>query len=52
MINKNCETREALCVPETVHTSCDLLVLVEQAAEPVAASDACCRARRSLGEWS
>jgi hypothetical protein len=30
MINKNCETREALWVPETRRTLCDLLILVEQ----------------------
>jgi hypothetical protein len=34
MINKNCETRAILWVPETMHTSCDLLILVEQSAEP------------------
>jgi len=28
MINKNCETRETLWVPETLHTSRDLLILV------------------------
>ena len=41
-----------LWVPETPHTSRDLLILVEQSTEPVAPSDAFCRARRSLGEWS
>ena len=41
-----------LWVPQTPHTSCDLLILVEQSTEPVAPSDACCRARRSPGEWS
>lgn len=38
-----------LWVPETSHTSRDLLILVEQAAESVAPLDACCRARRPLG---
>jgi hypothetical protein len=42
----------ALWVPETPHTSCDLLILVEQSTEPVVPSDGVCRARRSLGEWS
>jgi hypothetical protein len=38
----------ALWVPETLHTSRDLLILVEQSAEPVPPSDgvhlACCAA--------
>ena len=41
-----------LWVPETLHTSCDLLILVDQPAEPVASSDVvdlgCC----AVGEWS
>ena len=41
-----------LWVPETPHTSCDLLILVEQSTEPVAPSDGVCLARRPLGEWS
>ena len=41
-----------LCVPETLHTSCDLLVLVEQSSEPVAPSDGVRLARRQVGEWS
>ena len=39
MINKNCETRVTLWVPETPHTSRDLLILVEQPTESVASSD-------------
>jgi transposase len=46
------ELLATLCVPETLHRSRDLLILVEQPTEPVAPSDAFCRARRSLGEWS
>jgi hypothetical protein len=30
MINKNCETRESLWVPETVHTTPDLPVRLRQ----------------------
>jgi hypothetical protein len=41
-----------LSVPETLHTSCDLLILVEQSTEPVAPPDDIHLARRSLGEWS
>jgi hypothetical protein len=41
-----------LWVPETPHTLRDLLILGEQATEPVAPWDACCRACRSLREWS
>jgi hypothetical protein len=44
--------RSGLSVPETPHTSCDLPILVEQSAEPVAPSDAFCRARRSQGQGS
>src|SRR4051812_45271382 len=40
-----------LCVPETLHRSSDLLVLVEQAAEPVVPSDGVRVARPRLGEW-
>jgi hypothetical protein len=39
-------------VPETSHTSRDLLVLVEQSTEPVPPSDGVRIARRPLGEWS
>ena len=38
-----------LWVPETPHTSCDLLILVEQSTEPVAPSDGVCLARRGDG---
>jgi len=40
-----------LWVPETLHMSRDLLILLEQSTEPVAALDTCSRARRPLGEW-
>jgi hypothetical protein len=39
-------------VPETPHTSRDLLILVEQPTEPVAPPDGVRVARRRLGEWS
>jgi hypothetical protein len=52
LINKNCETRVHLWVPETLHTSRDLLVLVEQSAEPFAPSDRVRIAPRPPGEWS
>jgi putative transposase len=39
-------------VPETPHTSRDLLILVEQSTEPVAPSDSVRVACRRLGEWS
>jgi hypothetical protein len=39
MINKNCETRASLWVPETLYASCDLLILVDQTAEPVVSTD-------------
>jgi hypothetical protein len=29
MTNEDCETRATLWVPETLHTSCDLLILTE-----------------------
>jgi hypothetical protein len=32
MINENCETREALWVPETAHTALDLVLPPGQAA--------------------
>ena len=35
MINKNCETRGCLWVPETLRTLCDVLILVDQSAQPV-----------------
>ena len=41
-----------LWVPEMLLTSCDLLVLVEQSAEPVVPSDGVRLVRRRLGEWS
>ena len=41
-----------LWVPETLHTSRDLLVLVEQSAEPVVPSDGAGVGRWRLGEWS
>ena len=44
--------RPGLWVPETPHTSRDLLILVEQSTEPVAPSDGVRLARRPLGEWS
>src|SRR6478752_7189723 len=47
----NCETRATLWVPETPHTSRDLLILVEQPTEPVAPSDSVRLVRRGLGEW-
>ena len=52
MINQNCETRAPLWVPETPHMSRDLLIFVEQSAEPVAPSDGVRLARGRLGEWS
>src|SRR3954453_3019355 len=48
---ENCETRGTLWVPETPRTSRDLLILVEQSAEPVAPSNGVRLASRSLGEW-
>ena len=44
--------KRVLWVPETPHTSRDLLILVEQSTEPVAPSDGVRLARRLLGEWS
>jgi NAD(P)-dependent dehydrogenase (short-subunit alcohol dehydrogenase family) len=41
-----------LWVPETPHTSCDLLIFVEQPAEPIEPSDAVRLVGRPLGEWS
>jgi hypothetical protein len=38
-------------VPETPHMSRDLLIFVEQSAEPVAPSDTVRVARSRLGEW-
>jgi hypothetical protein len=40
-----------LWAPEMLHTSRDLLVLVEQSAESVAPSDGVRLARRRRGEW-
>jgi len=39
MINRNCETRVTLWVPEMPKTSPDLLILVEQYTEAVPPSD-------------
>jgi len=39
-------------MPETLHTSRDLLILVKQPTEPVAPLDDVQVARRPLGEWS
>jgi hypothetical protein len=39
-------------VPETLHRSRDLLILVEQSTEPVAPLDGVRIVRRRLGEWS
>jgi hypothetical protein len=52
MINQNRETRAVLWVPQMLHTSRDLLILVEQSAEPVAPLDGVRLACRPLGEWS
>jgi hypothetical protein len=41
-----------LWVPETLHTSRDLLILVEQSTESVAPLDGVRIVRRWLGEWS
>jgi len=41
-----------LWVPETLHRSRDLLILVEQSTEPVAPLDGVRLACRPLGEWS
>jgi hypothetical protein len=41
----------AVCVPETPHTSRDLLVLVDQPVEPVTPSDCARVVFRPLGEW-
>jgi hypothetical protein len=38
--HQNCETRVTLWVPEILRTSCDVLILVEQAAEPIVSTDA------------
>jgi hypothetical protein len=52
MINQNCETRGVLWVPETLRTSHDLLIFVDQSTDLVASSDVvdlgCC----AVGEWS
>jgi hypothetical protein len=39
VINKNCETRGRLWVPETLRTLCDVLILVDQSAQPIVSSD-------------
>ena len=41
-----------VCVPETLHSSRDLLILVEQPTKPVAPSDGVRLAHRRLGDWS
>ena len=46
------KVRTRLWVPETLLTSRDLLILVEQPAEPVAPLDGVRILRRRLGEWS
>jgi hypothetical protein len=40
-----------VCVPGTLHRSCDLLILVEQPTEPVAPLDGVRLGRRRLEEW-
>jgi hypothetical protein len=45
------DTRSGVWVPETPHMSRDLLIFVEQSAEPVAPSDTFRVARSRLGEW-
>jgi hypothetical protein len=52
MINENCETRDTLWVPRTLRTSCDLLILVNQPAEPVASLDVMDRGRDAVGKGS
>jgi hypothetical protein len=51
LINKNCETRAGLWVPETPRTSCCLLICVEEAAEAVVSLDLADVGRRGVGEW-
>ena len=41
-----------MSVPETLHTSRDLLIFVKQSTEPVVPADGVRLARRQLGEWS
>ena len=50
MINKNCETRGDLWVPETLFTSRDLLIFVEEAAEAVVSLGLVDLGRRAVGE--
>jgi hypothetical protein len=45
-------TGSSLWVPESRLTSCDLLILVKQAADPVPPSDGVRLGRHPLGEWS
>jgi hypothetical protein len=40
-----------LWVPEIMHTSCGLLMFVEEAAEPVVSFDLADVGRRAVGEW-
>jgi hypothetical protein len=49
MINKNRETRAYLWVPQTPHTSRDLLILVERSTQPVVPSDLCLPRSSSAG---
>jgi hypothetical protein len=46
------DARDRVVGPETLRTLCDLLILANQAAEPVPPSDARRLARRALGERS
>ena len=39
-------------VPETLRTSCDLLIFVEEAAEAVVSLDLVDLGRRAVGEWA
>jgi hypothetical protein len=52
MINKNCETRAGLWVPLTLHTLCDVLILMNKSADPVVSSDVVVRGWGVAGEES
>ena len=41
-----------LWVPETLRTSCGLLVFAEEAAEPIVSFDLGALGRLAVGEWS
>jgi ADP-ribose pyrophosphatase YjhB (NUDIX family) len=46
--------QQTVWVPETLLTSCHLLILVDQSTEPIRRRTVlavACRARRALGEW-